>query len=48
MLAEIRNQDLLFVEHVPGLGDTLLALGARVDVETSSEDHESHVLYEQT
>ena len=41
---EGEHEAVLLVVHVDRLGDTLLAFGARVDVQSGGEDHERHVL----
>jgi hypothetical protein len=41
---ELSVGHVLFMEHVPGLGDAFLTLGTRIDVEPSSKDHERQVL----
>lgn len=41
---EREHEAVLLVNHVDADGNALFALGAGVDVETSGEDHEGHVL----
>ena len=41
---EDEPEDSLLVEHVPGLGNALLALSASVEVQPGSKAHECHVL----
>ena len=42
-IPEDDHESPLFVEHVPCLRDALFALGASIDVETGSQNHECHV-----